>query len=604
MGKDAHLKFTAEAENGYKEYLNMLEISQEVQTSVDQQPLVGQWFEAVKRADQAQMEVLLGQGVVIDLQDEEGFTALRWAAFKGHSAIVQWLLDMKANPAIACHQKKTAVHWAAEQKQNTVETFEQIVRWYQHHQQSLPQPLGPIHDALLVGVEEKRRKGQVVGRIDWSRCEVDDAVVSKLILQLQDCKTLKELNLAHNRITHSGAVALTTLLLATPSLTAFNLSGNAIGNRALRWSGARYIFDAMARSNQITDLRVANCQLGKADVQTLLDALAKNRSLKFLDVAQNQMLATQQGDLRYFFVELDTLSEVLCEGFSAGMWLEKGRKLTRSKKYHEALAAFDRALEFNRQDQNEAIWCAMAVVLHELDRNNEALTICEQVLWLNSKHKEALSNKGNALCGLGHYTEALEICEEALKLDDKYIAALNGKGNALYGLNRYVEALAAYEEAGNSTEALRGKGNVLCQLGRYADALAAYRQAKQWEEWNQRWEVTSDLQSKRALRGEGAALLALGRYTEALVVYQEILNFDAQSKEAWNGKGRALYALGHSTEALAAHEEVLKLDAQDKEAWNGKGRALSALGCYADALAAHEEVLTLDAQGKEAWDGG
>jgi tetratricopeptide (TPR) repeat protein len=575
------------------------------------------WFNAAKEGDKPQLEALLAQGFVIDSQDKDGFTALRWAAFKGHHTLLQWLLENKANPDIACREGKMAVYWAAREGQCRLGSVEILVSWYQRLKQTLPEPIAPVHEVLLASIENKRQAKQEIIQINWSGCQVDDAVVGKLILQLQGCTTLQELNLARNHISHDGAKALANFLLATPSLTTLDLSDNVIGSRVLRWSGARYIFDAMARSSQMTALRVANCQLDKADAKTLVEALAKNKNLRSMDLSQNPTIPVAlRDDLQKCFIAHETLGDFVCDRsnpLSASEWLEKCRKLSKSENYPKALAACQRAIELD--DQDKEIWLWKGVVLSKLGEDLEALGACDQALRLDLQHEGTwnnklcvLSNKARALKKLKRYEEAIEVYDEVLKCDpqdkdawNNKIYTLNSYGIALVTLKHYEKAIIAFDEAlkcdPQFKEAWTNKGVAWGRLRRYEEAIKAYDEV-----------LKCDPQYKEAWTNKGVAWERLRRYEEAIKAYDEALKCDPQYKDAWNNKGVAWEGLGCYEEAIKAFDEALKCDhnfklAQNNKviAWNRKGVALARSGRYEEAIKAYDAALKCDPQYKDAW---
>ena len=66
---------------------------------------------------------LLTRGVKIDVQDDEGNTALMLAASQGQAAVCQCLLEMGANPTLRNHQGETADSLYAPRQANTISRF-------------------------------------------------------------------------------------------------------------------------------------------------------------------------------------------------------------------------------------------------------------------------------------------------------------------------------------------------------------------------------------------------------------------------------------------------------------------------------------------------
>jgi tetratricopeptide (TPR) repeat protein/ankyrin repeat protein len=557
------------------------------------------------------VECLLQRGANIHAKDKRGWTVLHRAAERGYTAIVQWLLKNKADPDIRCPEKRAAVHFAAEQgKFDTVET---LVCWYQHQKRSLPDPIVPVQDALLAGIQEKQRAGLSIGQINWSGCAISDEMVRKLMVQLEGCTTLKQLNLAHNQISYLGAGHLAQFLRVAPPLTALDLSGNAIGGH--RGSGAQVIFNALEGS-QLTVLQLANCRLDKVDVEVLLGTLNENNSLKFLNLEQNPAIPTTQRDvLRNFFVAHPTLSKLFCEGseqLSAHEWFKKGQKLSNSELYQEAFVAFNLA---RADDQDKEVWVWRGFVLNKLGDYPSALEAFEQALTLDRQHEGAwvnkkcvLISKGRVLISLERYGEAIAVFDEALTLDPHDKEVWNDKGLALIRIGCCEKAIEAFDQAltldPRYQEAWHNKGVALARLGRYDDAIEAYDKALTLAPQDK--EVLSN--KAAAWNGKGVALAKSGCYGEAITAYEEALTCDPQFKEAfcnkvaaWNDKGVALAKSGHYGEAIKAYEEALTLDPRYQEALNNKGVALASLEHYEEAIAVYEIALALDPKYQKAW---
>ena len=70
--------------------------------------------EAARAGQTQQVEALVQQGTPVDARDPEGKTALMLAAMNGHTATVQRLLALRANPALVDRDGLTAAQLAAQ----------------------------------------------------------------------------------------------------------------------------------------------------------------------------------------------------------------------------------------------------------------------------------------------------------------------------------------------------------------------------------------------------------------------------------------------------------------------------------------------------------
>ena len=141
-----------------------------------------------------------------------------------------------------------------------------------------------------------------------------------------------------------------------------------------------------------------------------------------------------------------------------------------------ALAAFDKAIEFNPQ-YSEA-WNNKGVALDKLDQTENALVAVDRAIELNPRYSAAWYNKGVMLGKLNRPEDALAAYDRAIELNPRYSDAYYNKGVELGRLNRPEDALAAYDRVIElnpmDPEAWYNKGVVLGKLNRTEDALAAF----------------------------------------------------------------------------------------------------------------------------------
>ena len=71
-------------------------------------------WEAARTGQTQKVEALVQQGTPVDARDPEGKTALMLAAMNAHTATVQRLLALRANPALVDRDGLTAAQLAAQ----------------------------------------------------------------------------------------------------------------------------------------------------------------------------------------------------------------------------------------------------------------------------------------------------------------------------------------------------------------------------------------------------------------------------------------------------------------------------------------------------------
>jgi ankyrin repeat protein len=71
------------------------------------------FIEAAGKGQLDKVRELLAAGAKIDARNGNGYTGLSLAAWRGHAAVVEFLLDSGANPNLANEDNKAPLHWAS-----------------------------------------------------------------------------------------------------------------------------------------------------------------------------------------------------------------------------------------------------------------------------------------------------------------------------------------------------------------------------------------------------------------------------------------------------------------------------------------------------------
>jgi tetratricopeptide (TPR) repeat protein len=129
----------------------------------------------------------------------------------------------------------------------------------------------------------------------------------------------------------------------------------------------------------------------------------------------------------------------------ASAYYNKGCALAKQKRYAEALAAYEKAI--NLDPSHTHAHYNNGWTLTELKRYDEALVAYEQAIELDPSSAPAYRNKGLVLQELQRDEEALATYDQAIELDPSHAPAYVKKGLILDRLKRYQEALAAYDRA-------------------------------------------------------------------------------------------------------------------------------------------------------------
>ena len=272
-------------------------------------------------------------------------------------------------------------------------------------------------------------------------------------------------------------------------------------------------------------------------------------------------------------------------------WVTQGRALDNLKRYEEALASYDKAIEI---DPNyHWAWVSRGSVLNNLKRYEEALASYDKAIEINPNDHWAWAMRGATLYNLKRYEEALASCDKAIEIDPNYNSDWAMRGLVLDNLKRYEEAIASYDKAieinpnDNWDWAMRGL--VLDNLKRYEEAIASYDKAI---------EINPNYNWDWAMRG--LVLDNLKRYEEAIASYDKAIEIDPNYNWAWAMRGWTLINLERYEEALVSCDKVISLG--EKGCYVLANRAISLIGLnrWEEGIMTLEDALKNLEDGEEA----
>ena len=113
----------------------------------------------------------------------------------------------------------------------------------------------------------------------------------------------------------------------------------------------------------------------------------------------------------------------------AAYFLTKAVKLSKEKKYAEAIACYDKVIELD--PRSKAAWFNKALVSSHLDKHEEALTCYEEAIRIDPTYARSWCNKGITCIRLKKIPEAVACFEEAVRLDPTDEIAKRNKTKAL-----------------------------------------------------------------------------------------------------------------------------------------------------------------------------
>lgn len=175
-----------------------------------------------------------------------------------------------------------------------------------------------------------------------------------------------------------------------------------------------------------------------------------------------------------------------------------------ANRYHEAVTAFDKALEIDPSPSDKAIHFNKGIVLMKLgyfglkDKYLEAIATYATVLEIDSTDKEAMNNKGSCHLKLDDIPKAMECFCKAIDMDRQFALAWNNKGLCYQTLESFGDAIYCYDKC-----------------------------------------ITLDPKNWRGWYNQGRVLTLIKQFTSAIFCYNWALNLERNRSEIWRDKGTA-----------------------------------------------------------------
>lgn len=259
----------------------------------------------------------------------------------------------------------------------------------------------------------------------------------------------------------------------------------------------------------------------------------------------------------------------------------------------ERIAAYEAALA-RRPDFKEAL-SNLADALTAARRFDEAQSVLDRALAIDTRYLNARINAVNLLKARGHKRQALEAIDAVLE-ESRHVEALNLKGALLLELGEPHAALALLEEAraldGRNPSVLNNLGNAYLATKRPAKAIEAYRSAvilapgMAEAQANLALALLSQIE-QGAPRGEYLALAkehlakaqALDPNLPQLFIAEGILKKDHQNDREG---------------AIAAYEKALALNPESAQALQGLAAIAADMGERAKSRDYYRRALELD----------
>lgn len=264
--------------------------------------------------------------------------------------------------------------------------------------------------------------------------------------------------------------------------------------------------------------------------------------------------------------------------------------------YEKAILAYDEALKSPKltDARKSNIYNDRGVALWRLKRYTEAIADFNKAIELFSDFAMVFNNRGNVLMELGRPEEALADFNRAVTLAPGYGAGYNNRGNAHMALKKYEEAFQDYNRAvtlmGTNAVPFNGRGKANAALGRPYAALRDYGQA-----------LTLNAKYGGAHSNRAMVFAALERHDDAVSDLTEAISAAPELMPLYLARAKALAEVRKTNTAMKDLDKAVELQPNQPKPYIARGQLLLRLGSYEKAREDLTTATTLDGTAAEAF---
>ena len=270
-------------------------------------------------------------------------------------------------------------------------------------------------------------------------------------------------------------------------------------------------------------------------------------------------------------------------------WYRLSNVLAKQGRQPEAKEAFSRARAVDTEREPISQRCAVAEILWEDDRLEEALDEYNAVLDLDPNYAMAYFQKGRILRKLEKWREAKEAHEAAIRLSPEWAEAHFGLAEPLQHFGDLRGAEIACRKAIALKPSLYNAHTTLAHM------LLARRQFEVAEgELRTAIELFPDSARLHSYLGE--VFNGLRRNPEAEEEYREAIRLEPKYPEGWLGLGMSLRVQGKIDEAIEANRHVIEREPELAEGHYGLGLCYIGQKKWAEAVKAFRDSIRLKPQ--------
>lgn len=280
-------------------------------------------------------------------------------------------------------------------------------------------------------------------------------------------------------------------------------------------------------------------------------------------------------------------------------WLIRGLDFLYEERFHDSIAAFEKAISMEPDNCN--VYYNMAVAYGFLEKNDKAVRNYRKAIELKADFPEAWCNIGSELEILEKHEEAVEAYNTAIELRPDYPKAYEKMGTDLRKLERKEEAVQTYDKMGDT----------LLRMGREDEAVEAYNNMAldliklglddnseepliipSYPELDLE-ALQQEQESLKIYYRQGNGYLKFDKFEEAIDSFDRIIDLRPDDLEARFIRAKILLRMGREDDSLAAFKEVTSKDPSHVKAQYFLGKALMEMGNCDKAVRAFNRVIEL-----------
>ncbi|CAL6097462.1 Tetratricopeptide_repeat protein [Hexamita inflata] len=381
---------------------------------------------------------------------------------------------------------------------------------------------------------------------------IDTIIRNSVLKQLPgaDFLQIKAQNLM-KRSDYQGAIQLFSQLIQ---------SGRNIGNclisraecyqRLGMFEAALKDFEEVLKLDPLNvDARVqlSNCQLmlNQLDqaLQSIDGALLKTKSAEYL--YQKALILKQQNKLQQ---SINFVNQALNMQFDEKYVSLRAFCYTNTQQLSLALSDYTILLQQNRSVEN---YYNRALVLHDLNKNNECIDDLKAALQIQSQEK-TLIKLIQCLNDQQRFDESLQYCNQLEQQFNESDDWMKLKIIILKNVKQFKQAVELCLRIGD----MSGAGYCYRKLQQYAQAIQCYNQVKD--------------PSLRDLQNRGFCYARLQKYFEAITDYTRVLQIE-QSGSSFYNRGICFQKMGRKQEAINDFNSCIRIEPEHIQAKEALG---------------------------------